>query len=90
VSEFKDCPFCRCTFLTQKDLDLHLARFGKDEFTHGRLVKREHERLELFGSDYEIVRGRVVVPFNPNAVLVEFEGIIKDYVRNLEKRKGKF
>ena len=75
--------------MTDHDLNLHLERFGKKDEKHRQSVKREHHYLEMFGSDYEIVRGRVVVPYDPNKVLAEFDAIIKDYVKfHSPKRKS--
>jgi hypothetical protein len=77
---FLDCPYCSCTFLSKHDLDLHVACFGEKAVAHKRSVKREHNFLELFGIDYEIIKGRVVVPFNPNRVTFAFDSVIKDYL----------
>lgn len=55
VSEFKNCPFCKCIFLTQKDLDLHLVRFSGKADLHQRNAICLHCRVEH--QDLETVDG---------------------------------
>jgi len=47
LNGFVSCPFCRCVFLAEVDLELHLARFGRDAVLHMRSVNRVHLDAEM-------------------------------------------
>jgi hypothetical protein len=40
------CPHCACIFLTSKDLQTHLGRFGENKAQHEEFYRRTHGRLE--------------------------------------------
>ncbi len=40
------CPHCACIFLTQADLQKHIATFGAAKEQHEYAYKKTHGRLE--------------------------------------------
>jgi len=82
LGSFIYCPFCDCVFLTDVDLKLHLACFGRNPVLHGRKFRFEHSDSEL---DYFRFHGGAdkVVRDIADAVLDRnrFAGIRKKRVR---------
>ncbi len=40
------CPYCACIFLTEADLQKHIATFSSSKEQHEYLYKKTHGRLE--------------------------------------------
>ena len=45
------CPHCACIFLTDTDLQKHIAAFGTTKDQHEQKYKKTHDRLEFGFSD---------------------------------------
>jgi uncharacterized C2H2 Zn-finger protein len=46
------CPYCACTFFTQKDLDTHITQFGNNPTQHVKDYKEVNEKIEFgYGSE---------------------------------------
>lgn len=45
--DFILCPFCSCMFLTDADLELHLAHLGKNDVLHNDSFRSMHYEIEL-------------------------------------------
>jgi uncharacterized C2H2 Zn-finger protein len=43
---FIKCPHCSCLFLTQTDLQKHIAAFGTAKEQHAQNYNKTHGRLE--------------------------------------------
>jgi len=51
-AQYLKCPYCACIFFTQKDLDIHLKRFGNNPDQHIKDYKETNIKIEFgYGSD---------------------------------------
>ena len=45
-SNFFECPYCACVFVSQVDLESHLETFGFNKYEHNRKLDETHRSVD--------------------------------------------